>query len=159
MPDGRPGSRVYQEEKWSTTVKDSTITYRVRKSYSTQDLLHNVPAAISHLATVGAPTDDVTSSDAGYATSGTANTIDTASDATASVSEANTTDIEVTPAAAATNIQDLPTDSAPPTANATLPTTDADVAPPTTSTASSSRGDSSTQPCRVFTIPPDLQDE
>eukprot|EP00061_Rhincodon_typus_P002299 g17128.t1 len=43
----------------------------------------------------------------------------------------------------------LPTD-----ANVTPPTTD--VAPPIVSTASSSRGDSSTQPCRVFTITPDL---
>eukprot|EP00061_Rhincodon_typus_P013395 g39742.t1 len=57
------------------------------------------------------------------------------------------------------------TATTPPTANAdaTPPTTNADVAPPTAdvtppiaSTASSSREDSSTQPCRVFTIPPDL---
>eukprot|EP00061_Rhincodon_typus_P002342 g17274.t1 len=133
---------------------------------------------MSHVATVGAPTDDVTSSTVGYATSGTVNTIDTAADATASVSEANTTDTEDAPAdtaaAAATNTQDLLTDSAPPTtypapptadADVTLPTADTDVTPPTTeadvalptaSTASSSSGDCSTQPCRVFTIPPDL---
>eukprot|EP00061_Rhincodon_typus_P003507 g20252.t1 len=58
----------------------------------TQDLPHNVPAAIGHVATVGATTDDVTSSATGYTTSGTANAIDTAADATASISKANTTD-------------------------------------------------------------------
>eukprot|EP00061_Rhincodon_typus_P001989 g16330.t1 len=58
------------------------------------------------------------------------------------VQEDDTTDIED---ATATNIQDLPAYVAPPTS---------DIAPPTT--ASSSRGDNSTQSCRVFTIPPDL---
>eukprot|EP00061_Rhincodon_typus_P001901 g16083.t1 len=89
-------------------------------------------------------TDDIISAAAWYATSGTANAINTAADAAASVSKADNTDIED---AAATNIQDLPAYVAPPTANVALPTT---------CTASSSRGDCSTQPCRVFTIHPDL---
>eukprot|EP00061_Rhincodon_typus_P001516 g15001.t1 len=63
----------------------------------TQDLRHNVPAAIGHVATVRAHTDDVISAAAGYATSGTVNAINTAADATASISEANTTDIEDAP--------------------------------------------------------------
>eukprot|EP00061_Rhincodon_typus_P013721 g40268.t1 len=112
----------------------------------TQDLPHNAPAAIGHVATIGAPTDstdDVTSAATGYTASGTANAIDTAADTATSVSETNTTDIE-----------DLPADAAPATANSTLPSTYA--APPTASTASSSRGDCSAQPCWVFTIPPDL---
>eukprot|EP00061_Rhincodon_typus_P001245 g14163.t1 len=88
-------------------------------------------------------TDDVTSAAARYATSGTGNAIDPAADAATSISEANT-DIKV---ATATNIQDLPAYVAPPTADVAPPT--ADIAPPTTSTASSSRGDCSTQPCRV----------
>eukprot|EP00061_Rhincodon_typus_P014736 g41981.t1 len=74
----------------------------------------------------GAPTDstdDVTSSMARYATSGTANAIDTAADAAASVSEADTTDIEDA-AAAAANIQDLPADISLPTAYPTPPTAD-----------------------------------
>eukprot|EP00061_Rhincodon_typus_P002439 g17578.t1 len=98
------------------------------------------------------PTDDITSAAAGYTTSGTAIAIDTTADATASISVANTTDTEDTPADTAA----AAAYPAPPTADtdATPPTTDADVAPPTTSTSSSSRGDSSTQPCRVFTIPP-----
>eukprot|EP00061_Rhincodon_typus_P001232 g14113.t1 len=112
--------------------------------HPTEDLPHHVLAAIGHVATFGAPTvstDDITSAATRYTTSGTANAIDTAADAAASITEANT-DIED---AAATNIQDLLAYIAPPTT---------DVAPPTTSTASSSRGDCSTQPCRVFTIPP-----
>eukprot|EP00061_Rhincodon_typus_P001893 g16062.t1 len=66
-------------------------------SNPTQDLPHNVPAAIGHVATVGEPTDDVTSATARYTTSVTANAIDTAADATTSISEANTTDTEDTP--------------------------------------------------------------
>eukprot|EP00061_Rhincodon_typus_P012796 g38751.t1 len=123
----------------------------------TQDLPHNVPTTIGHVATSGAPTDDITSAAAGNATSSTANTIDTAADAAASVSEANNTDIEDAPAdataAISANIQDLPADAAPPTSDITPstadsapPTADTDVALPTASTASSSRGDSSTQP-------------
>eukprot|EP00061_Rhincodon_typus_P000230 g10970.t1 len=61
----------------------------------TQDLPHNVPAAIGHEATIREPTDDVTSATAGFPTSGTANTI--AATATASISETNTTDTEVAP--------------------------------------------------------------
>eukprot|EP00061_Rhincodon_typus_P001111 g13751.t1 len=95
-------------------------------------------------------TDDVTSAAAWYTTSVTANAIDAAADAAASISEANT-DIED---AAATNIQDLPAYVIPPTADIAPPT--ANIAPPTTSTASSSKGDNSTQPCRVVTVPPDL---
>eukprot|EP00061_Rhincodon_typus_P003026 g19105.t1 len=120
----------------------------------TQDLPHNVSAAIGHVATFRAltdSTDDVTSAAAGYATSSTVNTINTAADAAASISEADTTDIE--DAAPAANIQDLPAYAAPPTAeaNVSLPTAyhtppTADIAPPTASTASSSRGDNSTQP-------------
>eukprot|EP00061_Rhincodon_typus_P002413 g17495.t1 len=109
-------------------------------SHPTQDLPHHVPTANGHVATFGAPMvsmDDVTSAATRYTTSSTANAIDTTADAAASVSEANNTDIKD---AAATNIQDLPAYVAPPTA---------DVTPPTTSTASSSRGDCSTQPCRV----------
>ncbi|XP_059508606.1 uncharacterized protein LOC125460920 [Stegostoma tigrinum] len=107
------------------------------------------------------------------------NAIDTAADAAPSVSEANTADIKDAPAdtaaATAANIQDLPTDPAPPTAYPAPATVEADIAPPaavaaqptanvvptttaappTTSRASSSRGVNSTQPCRVFTIPPD----
>eukprot|EP00061_Rhincodon_typus_P000520 g11953.t1 len=94
--------------------------------------------------------DDVISAAAGYTTSGTANAI--AADATASISEAKNTDTEDAPADTAAAAAYPP----PPTADATLPTTNANVAPPIASTASSSRGDSSTQPCRVFTIPPDL---
>eukprot|EP00061_Rhincodon_typus_P013607 g40082.t1 len=86
-----------------------------------------MPAAIGHVATFRAPMDGITSAATRYATSGTANVIDTAADAAASVSEADTTDI-----------QDLPAYVTPPTA---------DIAPPTASTASSSRGDNSTQPC------------
>eukprot|EP00061_Rhincodon_typus_P000886 g13093.t1 len=113
-------------------------------------------------------TDDVTSATAGYPTSGTANAI--TADATAFISEANTTDTEDAPtittaataypapptADAAPPITD--TDATPPTADAdaTPPTADANVALPTASTASSSRGDSNTQACRVFTIPPGL---
>eukprot|EP00061_Rhincodon_typus_P002721 g18297.t1 len=52
-------------------------------------------------------------------------------------------------------------DVALPTADVILPTADiappdVDIAPPIASIASSSRVYSSTQPCRVFTIPPDL---
>eukprot|EP00061_Rhincodon_typus_P014944 g42339.t1 len=43
-----------------------------------------------------------------------------------------------------------------PTANAARPATDANAALPTSSTASSSRGDSSIQPCQVFIVSPDL---
>eukprot|EP00061_Rhincodon_typus_P000173 g10778.t1 len=82
-----------------------------------------------------------------------------------SISKANSTDIEDAPAdAAAANIQDLLACTALPTADAesahrqrqlrspptlTRPTTDANITPPIASTASSSRGDCSTQPCRV----------
>eukprot|EP00061_Rhincodon_typus_P000382 g11515.t1 len=89
-------------------------------------------------------TDDVTSATIRYATSGTANAIDTAVDAAPSVSEADT-DIKD---AAATDIQDFPAYATLPTADVAPPTADTDVAPPTASTASSSRGDCSTQPCR-----------
>eukprot|EP00061_Rhincodon_typus_P000180 g10805.t1 len=80
--------------------------------------------------------------------------IDTTANATTSISEANTIDTEDAPTVTAAAAS-YPT---PPTADAdaTPPTADADVAPPTASTASSCREDSSTQPCRVFTIPPDL---
>eukprot|EP00061_Rhincodon_typus_P001354 g14555.t1 len=113
--------------------------------------------AIGHVATVGTPTDsmdDVTSAATWYAISSATNVIDTAVDAAASVSEADTTDIQDATAAAA-NIQDLPAYAVLPTADVSLrnadvspPDADADSAPPTASTASSSRGDSNTQPCR-----------
>eukprot|EP00061_Rhincodon_typus_P003374 g19933.t1 len=89
-------------------------------------------------------TDDVTSTATWYATSSTANAIDTAADATTSVSKANTTDIEDT---AATKIQDLPAYATPSTDDANVAPPMTDVALPTASTASSSRGDSNTQPC------------
>eukprot|EP00061_Rhincodon_typus_P001416 g14741.t1 len=81
-------------------------------------------------------TDDVTSATE-YTTSGMVTAIGTAADTVPSISETNST----------TDIKDAP-------ANAVLPT--ANVAAPTASAASSSRVYTSTQPCRVFTIPPDL---
>eukprot|EP00061_Rhincodon_typus_P010769 g35306.t1 len=123
----------------------------------TQDLPHNVPAAIGHEATVGEPTDDVTSATAGYPTSGTANA--NAADATTSISETNTTDTEDAPTITAAAAYPAPptadtappitdAEATPPTTDATPPTANANATPPTASTASSSRGDSSTQPCR-----------
>ncbi|XP_048466510.1 cilia- and flagella-associated protein 54-like [Rhincodon typus] len=90
---------------------------RTNYKESQNDLPHHVPAGIGYVATFGAPTvsmDDITSAAARYATSGTANAINTAADAAASVSEADSTDIED---AAATNIQDLLAYVAPPTAD------------------------------------------
>eukprot|EP00061_Rhincodon_typus_P012654 g38529.t1 len=78
-------------------------------------------------------TDDVTSADAGHATSGTAAAIHTA-DTAASFAETGST----------TDIKDAPADT-----DAALPTT-----PPTAPTASSSTVNTSPQPCWVFTIPP-----
>eukprot|EP00061_Rhincodon_typus_P001501 g14971.t1 len=113
--------------------------------------------------------DDITSAAAGYATSGTVNAFDTATAAAANVQDLPAdaalpaANADSAPPTASTDAA-LPTaDAAPPTSDVASPTTDTDVAPrtadvalPTASTASSSRGDSRTQPCWVFTIPPDL---
>eukprot|EP00061_Rhincodon_typus_P012659 g38537.t1 len=63
-----------------------------------------------------------------------------------------------TPPTADSALPTTGTDATPPItdAYATPPTANADATSPTASTASSSRGDSNTQPYRVFTIPPDL---